>query len=108
MYRSINSTASQRSAFVFLFYPPLLQLRRGDEARRAVLCVLQLALPPVVVVLGDDLDDVTHPEAYARLLTRDEVVFRRVVLELSAYVNLRGRDSGGAETCVGCGSRGCG
>jgi len=72
------------------FHSPLLQLGRGHEARRAVLGVLQLALPPVVVVLGDDLDDVTHLEADAGLLAWDEVVFRRVVLELSADVDLEG------------------
>ena len=67
---------------------PLLQLRRGDESRRGVLGVLQLSLPPVVVVLGDDLNDVPDAEGDARLLARDEVVFGRVVLELSANVNL--------------------
>lgn len=43
-----------------------------------------------MVVLGDDLNDVAHPEANARLFAGDEVIFRRVILKLSAYVNLRG------------------
>ena len=71
-----------------LLYSPLLQLRRGDESRSAVLGVLQLSLPPVVVILGDDLNDVAHPEANASLLARDEVVLGRVVLELSTDVDL--------------------
>lgn len=74
---------------VFPFLSPLLELWRGDEARRAVLGVLQLALPPIVVVLGDDLDDVAHPEANASLFTRDEVILRGVVLKLGPHVDLQ-------------------
>ena len=72
-----------------LRHPPLLQLRRGNESGGGVLGVLQLALPPVVVVLGDDLDDVAHAEANARLLARDEVVLGGVVLKLGTHVDLR-------------------
>lgn len=47
-----------------------------------------------MIVLGDDLDDVAHPEANACLLTWDEVIFRRVILKLSTYINLWGRAVG--------------
>lgn len=67
---------------------PLLQLWRRDEACRAIFCVLQLALPPVVVILGDDLDDVAHPEADAGLLAGDEFVFGGVIFKLSPHVDL--------------------
>ena len=87
----INIATCSGTKFFHLVYSPLLQLWGGDKACGAVLGVLQLALPPVVVVLGDDLNDVTHPEANARLLARDEVVFRRVVLKLSTHVNLEGK-----------------
>ena len=87
-----------------LRHPPLLQLRRGNESGGGVLGVLQLALPPVVVVLGDDLDDVAHAEAHPRLLAGDELVPGGVVLELSPDVDLHrnrgrveGRGRGGVE-----------
>lgn len=46
-----------------------------------------------MVILGDDLNDVTYPEADAGLFARDEVVFCRVVLKLSAYINLQVQNS---------------
>lgn len=67
---------------------PLLQLWRWDEACCAIFCVLQLALPPVVVILGDNLDDVTHPKANAGLLAGDELIFGGVIFKLSPYVDL--------------------
>lgn len=41
-----------------------------------------------MVILGDDLDDVTHPEANARLLAGDEFVFGGVILKLSPHIDL--------------------
>lgn len=67
---------------------PLLQLWWRDEACRAIFCVLQFALPPVMIVLGDDLDNVTHPEANSSFLAWDEFIFGGVILKLSPYVDL--------------------
>jgi len=55
----LSFNASLGGHFTSYFYSPFLKLRRGDEARRAILGILQLSLPPVVVILGDYLDDVT-------------------------------------------------
>ena len=55
-------------------------------------------LPPVVVVLADDLQDVAGVEGDTRLGAGDEVVIKRVVLELrpDEYVaGRRGRAVGG-------------
>lgn len=41
-----------------------------------------------MVVLRDDLNDITDLESNARLLTWNEVVFCWVILKLSTYVNL--------------------
>lgn len=72
---------------------PLLQLWWWNEACGPVLGVLQLSLPPVVVVLGDDLNDVAHSEANACLLTGNEVIFGWVILKLGTNVDLEERDS---------------
>lgn len=42
-----------------------------------------------MVVLTDDLDDVTHPEADPGLLTGNEVILGGVVLKLGTHVDLR-------------------
>lgn len=83
-----------------------MQLRRGNEASGAVLGVLQLALPPVVVVFTDDLDDVTHPEANACFFTGDEVILGWVVLKLCSHKYLRTKFGILSRTDVnGCGKR---
>jgi len=49
---------------------------------------LHAALPPVGVLLVDDLDDVACLELQPRLLARDEVVLGGVVVELRPHVHL--------------------
>lgn len=68
---------------------PLLKLRRGNESSCTILHVLQLALPPVVVIFTDDLDYVSNPEANTRFFTWDEVIFGGIILKLCTYENLR-------------------
>lgn len=48
-----------------------------------------MALPPVGILLVDDLDDVTGLELQARLFARDEVILGGVVVELRPHVHLQ-------------------
>lgn len=50
-----------------------------------------------MVVLGDDLNNVPHPEANACLLTGNEVVFGWVILKLGTNVDL---DGGGGQSDI--------
>ncbi len=68
---------------------PLLKFRWGNQSCCAVLCVFQLALPPVMVIFVDNLDYVTHPEANPCLFTGDEVILHRIILELCPHIDLR-------------------
>lgn len=75
---------------------PLLQLWGWNEPSGAILRVLQLALPPVMVILVDDLDDVSHSEPNACFLARNEFIFGWVIFKLRPYVDLKrdGDDQG--------------
>jgi hypothetical protein len=55
-----------------------------------VLCVLTVTvrLPQARVVLGDHREDVTLPERQAQLQTRQMHIVFRVVIKVSAYVDL--------------------
>ena len=54
---------------------------------------LHAALPPVGVLLVDDLDDVIRLELQPCLLARDEVVLGGVIVELRPHVHLNKRES---------------
>jgi len=45
-------------------------------------------LPPVVIVLADDLQDVTDPETDARLDARNQLVLARLVVEQRPHKDL--------------------
>lgn len=45
-----------------------------------------------MIVLTDDLNDVTNPEANPRFFTWNEVVFSGVILELRSHVYLRKKE----------------
>lgn len=68
---------------------PLLQLWGWNEPSCAVLCVLQLALPPVMVILVDDLDDVSHSEPNACFFAGNELIFGWVILKLCPHIDLK-------------------
>ena len=70
-----------------------LQLWRGDEPCGAGGGDLP-GLPPVVVVLGDDLEDVARGEGDAGLRARDQLVVARLVVELRAHEDVAGRRRG--------------
>jgi len=68
---------------------PLLQFWGGDETRGfAGACTPSPCLPPVVVVLADDMEDVPDLERDARLCTRDQVVVFWVVAEKCSHCDL--------------------
>ena len=69
-----------------LFY---LELWARDEARSARGRHLP-GLPPVVVVLADDLQDVAGVEGYPGLGTGDQIIVQRVVLELGPHEDVAG------------------
>lgn len=71
-----------------LFLSPFLQLWWRDEASCTIFCFLLLTLPPVVVIFGDNLKDVTHPEANASLLAGNKFIFGGVVFKLSSHIDL--------------------
>lgn len=49
-----------------------------------------------MVILVDDLDDVSHSETNACFFARDELIFGWVVLKLSPHIDLKGeRDDQG-------------
>lgn len=72
---------------------PFLKLRGRNETRSAVFGVFQFALPPIVIVLADDLDDVTHAEPDASLLAGNEVVLGGVIFKLCSHIDLRDRSA---------------
>lgn len=65
-----------------------MELGGGNEAGKVDGAALHSALPPVGVLLVDDVDDVSGLELEAGLFARDEVVLGRVVIELSPHVRL--------------------
>ena len=69
-----------------------LEFRTRNEPRRPSRGHLP-GLPPVVVVLADDLQDVPGVEGDPGLGAGDQVVVQRVVLELSPHKDVAGRRS---------------
>ena len=66
-----------------------LELRAGDQPGRP--CSRHLpGLPPVVVVLADDLQDVAGVEGDPRLCAGDQIVVQGVVLELGSHKDVAG------------------
>ena len=69
-----------------------LQLRAGNQPGSP--CSRHLpGLPPVVVVLADDLQDVPGVEGDPRLCAGDEIIVQGVVLELGSNKDVAGRRS---------------
>lgn len=98
-------------------YTPFLQLGRRDQTsgRVVVIAVVVidallvgavmgadlLRLPPIVIVLGDDLQDVSDGKLDARLRTRYQLVVFRIVLKQGFDVDLRRRAVGESDFRVG-------
>lgn len=68
---------------------PLLEFWRGYQSGEVDGAALHSALPPVWVLLVDDVDDVARLELQTGLFARNEVVRGRVVVELSPHVHLQ-------------------
>ena len=86
---SESNSVSLRLTEQFSLY---LELRAGDQSGSP--CSGHLpGLPPVVVVLADDLQDVAGVEGDPRLCAGDQVVVQGVVLELCSHEDVAGRRS---------------
>ena len=84
------SSETDSNNFVEMRVSQYLELRAGDQPRRP--CRRHLpGLPPVVVVLADDLQDVARVEGDPGLGTGDQVVIQRVVLELGSHEDVAWR-----------------
>ena len=84
------SSETDSNNFVEMRVSQYLELRAGDQPGRP--CSRHLpGLPPVVVVLADDLQDVPGVEGDPRLGAWDEVVIQGVVLELCPDKDVAGR-----------------
>ena len=86
------SSETDSNNFVEMRVSQYLELRAGDQPRRP--CRRHLpGLPPVVVVLADDLEDVPGVEGDPRLCAGDEIIVQGVVLELGSNKDVAGRRS---------------
>lgn len=66
---------------------PFLEFRRRYQARGTRRVVL-LRLPPIVIILADNLQDVASLERDPGLRARDQLVLQRIVIELRSNENL--------------------
>lgn len=67
---------------------PLLQLWGGDKSCKVGSVALHSALPPVGILLVDDLNDVTGLKLKAGFFAWDDVIFGWVVVKLGSHVHL--------------------
>lgn len=70
---------------------PLLELWGRDEPRRLGAGALHAALPPVAVILVDDLNHVAGLELQPRFLAGDQAVFFGVIVKLRPHEHLEER-----------------
>ena len=75
---------------------PFLQLRGGDQACWLLGRAFHPPLPPVTVILVDDLDDVPCDELQSRLLARDQVVLSGIIVKLRTHEHLKKQARGAA------------
>lgn len=90
-------TTKQKSSIVTLFLlvllhrhagdTPFLKLGRGDETRGASRVILP-RLPPMMIVLADDLQNVAGLEGDPSLRARYQFVLQWIVVELRSNENL--------------------
>ena len=80
-----------QSYFISFFYrdPVYLELWAGNQASSAGGRHLP-GLPPVVIVLADNLEDVPGVEWNAGLCAGDQVIVHRVILELGPHEDVTG------------------
>lgn len=67
---------------------PFLELWRRYESSKVSSTALHSALPPVWILLVDDLNDVPSLKLQTCLFAWDEVICGRVIIELSPHVHL--------------------
>lgn len=67
---------------------PFLELWGGDQAGEVSSVILHSALPPVGILLVDDLNDVSCLKFEAGLLAGDEVIRGGVIVKLGPHVHL--------------------
>lgn len=67
---------------------PFLKFWGGDDSSKVGSRDVHLALPPVWIMLVDDLNDVARFELQPCFFAWDEVILGRVVVKLSPHVRL--------------------
>lgn len=67
---------------------PFLKFRRRNETCSSIFGVFQFTLPPVVVILTNNLNDVTNSESDASLFAGNEVILGWIIFELCSYIDL--------------------
>lgn len=72
--------------YIYTFYK--MPTWNKSRQRLVVLISVPVGLPPVGVVLADDMEDVSLLEGQAQLPTRQEGVIGGVVVKVSSYVHL--------------------
>lgn len=75
--------------YMLIFSPGLVPTWNESSQGLVVLISVPVGLPPVGVILADDVEDVSLLEGQAQLPTWHEGVIRGVVVKVSPYVHLR-------------------
>lgn len=67
---------------------PFLKFWRRNETRSSIFGVFQFTLPPIVIILTDNLDNVTNSESNASFFAGDEVILGWIIFKLCSYIDL--------------------
>lgn len=82
------TVSERRGGVCFCFFLPFLELWGRDQAGKVGRVIPHSALPPVGILLVDDLNDVACLKFEAGLLAGDEVVHVGVIVKLGPHVHL--------------------
>lgn len=75
--------------YLLVVRPGVIPTWNESSQGLVVLVPIPVGLPPVGVILADDVEDVSLLEGQAKLSTRHKGVVRGVIVEVSSYVRLR-------------------
>lgn len=67
---------------------PFLKFRRRNETCSSIFGVFQFTLPPIVIILTNNLDNVTNSESNASFFAGDEVILGWIIFKLCSYIDL--------------------
>lgn len=67
---------------------PFLEFRGRNETCSSIFGVFQFTLPPIVIILTNNLDDVTNSESNASFFAGDEVILGWIIFKLCSYIDL--------------------